>query len=756
MKLDKIDVLVFGAFFVLVLAFFAKFLTGEQVLAFKDLSRYFYPLRYLMVEQARSGQWPLWNPYIFCGFPLLATLQIGFFYPLSLLYYVLPFNLAFNYFTIIHYFLAASFMYLLLRYFSLDKMASFLGGMVFAFSGYLLSVSNMNTSLMAVVWLPLVVLVFDSLLKQRTFLKIAGLGCLLALQFLGGEPTIIFVTLIFLLAYALVFGDSRQAGLRAVLGLAGAGMIALGLTAVQLLPFLELAKYSDRVARTAYGLVTMRSFPPRELINFIFPYFFGNQAVFGGMTETLIGKNFQDWLISPYFGILPLVFVWFAFARRRKQALFFLGTAAVALLLAFGKYTLLYRLIYLLPGFSMIRYPVKYLFLLNFSLVVLAAFGFERLMCLVTENREYLGRLARRLLWLVLGLLLVFLVGFFSRAAIFAFLAQNYSPKLPAYFFELLAGMIEFNLLSFFFVIMYLLGLWLLMFLAARDKIKRFAFAALLILLTAADLFANSSTVAVAVNASVFLTAPPNYQVLQKDKGLFRFFYTPELERKNRYIVGEDYNDALLETKDNFTANWHIPYQFYDFRGYESVKPMELYTFYEEAFKREKLMKNLPYLSRFNVKYIAAERPLRSAFLKLLRSKNKYGLEVYLYENLNVMPRAYVLYGNKGPEWSWTRVRIIKYSPNEVIISARAEQDDARLFLSDAYYPGWRAFVDNKEVKIQRANEFFRSVKLPHGLHTVRFVYSPLSFKLGGLISLLTLLGLAAGGIYNFKKARQS
>ncbi|MBN2058660.1 MAG: YfhO family protein [Candidatus Saganbacteria bacterium] len=756
MKLDKKDLFIFGAFLVLVLVFFAKFLTGEQVLAFKDLSRYFYPLRHFMVEQVRAGQWPLWNPYIFCGFPLLATLQIGFFYPLSLLYFILPFNLAFNYFTILHYLLAACFMYLLLRYYQLSRAAAFLGGLVFAFSGYLLSVSNMNTSLMAVVWLPLVLLVYDSLLKQRTFLKIAGLASLLALQFLGGEPTIVFVTVFLLVAYAIVFAASRQACLSGLLCLAGAGLIALGLTAVQLLPFLELAGYSDRVARTAYGLITMRSFPPRELINFIFPYFFGNQAVFGGMTETIIGKNFQDWLISPYLGILPLVLVFFAFAKRRKKAFFFLAAAVIALLLAFGKYTPLYYVIYLMPGFSLIRYPVKYLFLLNFSLVVLAAFGFERLMFLVAEQREHLGRLAGYLLWLLLGMLGVFLAGFFGRAAIFAFLARNYSPKLPAYFFELLAGMIEFNLLSFFFVVVYLFGLWLLLFLAAKDKIKRFAFAGLLILLTAADLFANGSTVAVPVAATVFSAVPPNYQILLKDKGLFRFFYTPELEKKNRYIAGEDYNDALLETKDNFTANWHMLDHFFDLCGYESVQPLELTAFYEEAFKQEKLTRNLPYLSRFNVKYIASERPLGSAFLKLLRSKNKYGLEVYLYQNLNVMPRAYVLYGNKGPEWSWTRVKFLKYSPNEILISARAEQEDARLFLSEAYYPGWQAFVDGKEAEIQRANDFFRSVRLPRGSHTVRFVYLPLSFRLGGLISLLTVLGLLAGGAYYYQKARQS
>jgi hypothetical protein len=93
----KKDLLPLLLYLGLVLLFFASFLFGDLIFAFKDLSRYFYPLRFLMVEEVWAGHLPLWNPYIFCGYPLLATLQIGFFYPLSLIYYLLPFSLAFNY-----------------------------------------------------------------------------------------------------------------------------------------------------------------------------------------------------------------------------------------------------------------------------------------------------------------------------------------------------------------------------------------------------------------------------------------------------------------------------------------------------------------------------------------------------------------------------------------------------------------------------------------------------------------------------------
>src|SRR3989344_832794 len=62
------------------------------------------------------------------------------------------------------------------------------------------------------------------------------------------------------------------------------------------------------------------------------------------------------------------------------------------------------------------------------------------------------------------------------------------------------------------------------------------------------------------------------------------------------------------------------------------------------------------------------------------------------------------------------------------------------LFLSDNYYPGWKAYIDDKETKIFRANYTFRAIYLPEGSHLVKFVYQPLSFKVGVVISFLAIL----------------
>ena len=78
-------------------------------------------------------------------------------------------------------------------------------------------------------------------------------------------------------------------------------------------------------------------------------------------------------------------------------------------------------------------------------------------------------------------------------------------------------------------------------------------------------------------------------------------------------------------------------------------------------------------------------------------------------------------------------------------MTIRVESQRAGLLvLSDTYYPGWKAYVDGQETPIYPTDVALRSVYLEAGEHEVRFVYSPASFKLGVLISGLSLLALVA------------
>ena len=56
--------------------------------------------------------------------------------------------------------------------------------------------------------------------------------------------------------------------------------------------------------------------------------------------------------------------------------------------------------------------------------------------------------------------------------------------------------------------------------------------------------------------------------------------------------------------------------------------------------------------------------------------------------------------------------------------------------LTETFYPGWRATVDDAPARILRADHAFRGVRLDPGRHVVRFRYLPRSLLLGAAISL--------------------
>ncbi|MEK7127307.1 MAG: YfhO family protein, partial [Patescibacteria group bacterium] len=88
------------------------------------------------------------------------------------------------------------------------------------------------------------------------------------------------------------------------------------------------------------------------------------------------------------------------------------------------------------------------------------------------------------------------------------------------------------------------------------------------------------------------------------------------------------------------------------------------------------------------------------------------------------------------------QAKMTTYEPTKVVVNTNSSENNL-LFLSDNYYPGWKAYVNNIETKIYRADFSFRAVPVPAGDNTVIFQYDPMSLKIGAIISILTLCGLA-------------
>jgi len=64
--------------------------------------------------------------------------------------------------------------------------------------------------------------------------------------------------------------------------------------------------------------------------------------------------------------------------------------------------------------------------------------------------------------------------------------------------------------------------------------------------------------------------------------------------------------------------------------------------------------------------------------------------------------------------------------------------------------------VDGKEAPIFKANHFFRAVVLAPGEHVVVFKYEPLSFKIGLIVSVFTILCIVAISVVVYRKGSNS
>jgi len=85
------------------------------------------------------------------------------------------------------------------------------------------------------------------------------------------------------------------------------------------------------------------------------------------------------------------------------------------------------------------------------------------------------------------------------------------------------------------------------------------------------------------------------------------------------------------------------------------------------------------------------------------------------------------------------RVKLLSYKANRFDLEYESD-GDAFLYVSDTYYPGWRAYVDGKETEIYRANLAFRAIEAPKGKHTVVFKYVPMSFYIGLALTIIGIL----------------
>jgi hypothetical protein len=95
-------------------------------------------------------------------------------------------------------------------------------------------------------------------------------------------------------------------------------------------------------------------------------------------------------------------------------------------------------------------------------------------------------------------------------------------------------------------------------------------------------------------------------------------------------------------------------------------------------------------------------------------------------------------------------VEVLSEEPGRVKLRA-ARAEAGYLVVAQASFPGWHARVDGDERPLLRANYAFTALELPAGEHLIELDYSPLSFRLGALLSLASA---AAGSVLLLRSRR--
>ena len=123
--------------------------------------------------------------------PFMANLQSGVFYPPNLMFLLFPFRYALNSFILLHFILAALFMYAFLRNEVMERESALFGSVLYTFGGVTLSLVNLlPLSVLGVLLLfagsQLALTVIDMKRRKDLFVVLAMLGITLSTNLAAG------------------------------------------------------------------------------------------------------------------------------------------------------------------------------------------------------------------------------------------------------------------------------------------------------------------------------------------------------------------------------------------------------------------------------------------------------------------------------------------------------------------------------------------------------------------------------------------
>lgn len=761
-----------------------------RVFYVRDIHLQWYGQVESFVRAVIAGAWPLWDPYVSFGQPMLANANAQVLYPPTWLNLLMR---PWTYYTVYfagHLVLAGTGAHALARRFGVSTIGSLVAGAAWTLSGPLLSLGNAWNHLAAAAWMPWCLVATEAALEAPTVRRTLLWGAAMAMPVLCGSPDVLAMTAaivgLLVLRRIAAWPMNPEVVGRVALATAGAAAVALGLAAGQLLPSLDLAARSNR-----WGLSlaerTYWSIHPWGLLQLAVPVFWSDIA-FSDAARRALFESREPFLLSLYMGAPLLALALAGLAAGQPRVKWLLGAvAAGATLAALGLHAPFYAAaVQLFAPLRVLRFPAKAMVPVALCLSLLAGMGFD-------AWRDVSRGL--RLRWragvaiptaLGAGLAALGALAFYSRPDTWGPLFLVPAGGEWSYARLLSPATLRLGWTAALATIALVLAT------VGRRTPRRAAAAALVVAAIAiADMAWTHRDLNPTAPTDFFRLRPEVVDAIgQKDHGrLFVYDYMVEgrsrkyLGRATPYVVPGVFRDAPYAWAAEYAMRLYL------------VPPTGAAWSLYGSYGRNALGIQPTPLAELNALLSYAEgtpdfaRLLRLAAVSQVLALHSEGLlglveektfkgpfaePIRLFRVPDALARSYVVSGVRVGDGARGRELLLDpaFDPaaevllpsgtargaetgpagTSRILEARYDgyrleaeaQASAHLVLVESYDPGWRATVDGYEAPVLRANTAFCAIPLGPGRHQVEMRYRPRSVPIGLALSAATLLVGAA------------
>jgi len=693
--LKKFGYLLIGIFTALL--FFHPVMYNDKTFYFRDIHRFFYPMKFFLAVSLKSGNLPFWWPNNFCGEPFMSFIQSGVFYPPSILFVILPFPLSLNFYIIVHFLIGFCFFYLFVIALGLSRKSAIITGISFCYGGFAIATVNVMNNLSTLVWLPAVLWSFHQFVIGGKPSHFVGTILWLSMGILGGEPQLFVMIAATTAILGLIWIVNHPVSRGRFALIAIIPVTAIGITMVQLGPSFNDYLHSIRLGGLSYKGATEYSLDLSMVKHLFIPLVFPPDFTTNpkSLTDFFPGRDGIPWLLTVYpgFMIVPAAFLGVCLDFSRKHIVW-IGIFAVGMTLSLGYHTPVYHLFYTV--FPFFRYPEKFMLLAGFGLLILAAYGLDSLFRRVRRTGS-----STRALFITLALVitsdLYIAHAHLNPICDTAFYSHHHKELDPVF----------------------------------QDP----------------DMFR------VYIDKRI-TTGENNQKTIQSTHIVWQLFQMPNLGVINQisHVNGETglelgYQYLITEL---LLKPWE---QKIDFLRLSNTK----YIVTPDHLDQIPTLSGT--LEKINTLVYRLKDPMPRAWLVGNLDRIQRPLLEEL-SGLSFDPKGTALAQGRIVESYqkpyYKRVQRVEYKENGSVIIDTIADERAVLILAESSYPGWRVWVNGAEKPGFKANFFYQAVELEKGPNRVEFVYRPENFNAFlsiSSISLVLLLSGLAGFIgINFKK----